>query len=95
MARDFHRHGTVIAERAMSGDINMTPAELAMLANAAKRVGQYQIQQHTQRLDVMKQDPELKGLAPFYSVSPMVAPAAPTSAATPAMSAADRIIGGQ
>ena len=86
---------STIAERAMSGDINMTPAELAMLANAAKRVGQYQIQQHTQRLDVMKQDPELKGLAPFYSVSPMVAPAAPTSAATPAMSAADRIIGGQ
>ena len=86
---------STIAERAMSGDINMTPAELVMLANAAKRVGQYQIQQHTQRLDVMKQDPELKGLAPFYSVSPMVAPAAPTSAATPAMSAADRIIGGQ
>ena len=86
---------STIAERAMSGDINMTPAELAMLANAAKRVGQYQIQQHTQRLEVMKQDPELKGLAPFYSVSPMVAPAAPTSAATPAMSAADRIIGGQ
>ena len=86
---------STIAERAMSGDINMTPAELAMLANAAKRVGQYQIQQHTQRLEVMKQDPELKGLAPFYSVSPMVAPAAPTSAATPSMSAADKIIGGQ
>ena len=86
---------STIAERAMSGDINMTPAELAMLANAAKRVGQYQIQQHTQRLEVMKQDPELKGLAPFYSVSPMVAPAAATSAATPSMSAADKIIGGQ
>ena len=86
---------STIAERAMSGDINMTPAELAMLANAAKRVGQYQIQMHNQRLEAMKADPELKGLVPFYSVSPMAAPAAPTSAATPSMSAADKIIGGQ
>ena len=86
---------STIAERAMSGDINMTPAELAMLANAAKRVGQYQIQTHNQRLEAMKADPELKGLVPFYSVSPMAAPAAPTSAATPSMSAADKIIGVQ
>jgi len=90
---------STIAERAMSGDINMTPAELAMLANAAKRVGQYQIQTHNQRLEAMKADPELKGLVPFYSVSPMSAPATPaaagTPAATPAMSAADKIIGGQ
>jgi len=87
-----------IAERAMGGDINMTPAELAMLASAAKRVGQYQIQQHNERLEVMKNDPELKGLAPFYTVSPMAVPtpsAAPASAATSAMSAADKIIGGQ
>lgn len=86
---------STIAERAMSGDINMTPAELAMLANAAKRVGQYQIQTHNQRLEAMKADPELKGLVPFYSVSPMAAPAAPTFAATPSMSAADKIIGVQ
>tara|TARA_R110000822_G_scaffold46573_1_gene123850 strand:+ start:8450 stop:9724 length:1275 start_codon:yes stop_codon:yes gene_type:complete len=88
-----------LAERAMSGDINFTPIELVSLANAAKRVGQYQIQTHNQRLDAMKTDPELKALIPFYSVSPMSAPATPaaagTPAATPAMSAADKIIGGQ
>lgn len=88
-----------LAERAMSGDINFTPVELVSLANAAKRVGQYQIQTHNQRLDAMKTDPELKALIPFYSVSPMSAPATPaaagTPAATPAMSAADKIIGGQ
>lgn len=88
-----------LAERAMSGEINFTPVELVSLANAAKRVGQYQIQTHNQRLDAMKADPELKGLVPFYSVSPMSAPATPAAAGTPAatsaMSAADKIIGGQ
>jgi len=88
-----------LAERAMSGQIDFTPAELVSLANAAKRVGQYQIQTHNQRLDAMKADPELKALVPFYSVSPMSAlptpAAAGTPAATPAMSAADKIIGGQ
>jgi hypothetical protein len=88
-----------LAERAMSGQIDFTPAELVSLANAAKRVGQYQIQTHNQRLDAMKADPELKALVPFYSVMPMSAPATPaaagTPAATPAMSAADKIIGGQ
>jgi hypothetical protein len=88
-----------LAERAMSGQIDFTPAELVSLANAAKRVGQYQIQTHNQRLDAMKADPELKALVPFYSVIPMGSPATPaaagTPAATPAMSAADKIIGGQ
>jgi hypothetical protein len=86
-----------LAERAMSGDINFTPAELVALSNAAKRAGQYQIQTHNQKLDAMRADPDLKPLVPFYSVLPMGAPPAAaatgTSAATPAMSAADAIIG--
>ena len=60
-----------LAERANSGDINFTPAELAQLANAANRVADYQIQMHNQKLQVMRQNPETKSLAPYYEVNPM------------------------
>ena len=66
-----------IAERAMSGNIDLTPGEIAQLANAAKRSAQYQVQSHKQKLQVMQQNPETKGLAPYFEVNPM-APVEPT-----------------
>jgi len=60
-----------IAERAMSGNIDLTPGEIAQLANAAKRSAQYQVQSHKQKLQVMQQNPETKGLAPYFEVNPM------------------------
>ena len=65
-----------LAERAMSGDINFTPTELAQLANSSKRVADYQIQMHNQKLQIMGQNPETKSLAPYFQVNPMT-PATP------------------
>lgn len=66
-----------IAERAMSGNIDLTAGEIAQLANAAKRSAAYQVQSHNQRLKVMESNPETRGLAPYYQVNGMT-PIAPT-----------------
>jgi len=60
-----------IAEKAMSGNAELSPTEIAQLANAAKRSAQYQVQSHKQKLQVMQQNPETKGLAPYFEVNPM------------------------
>lgn len=59
-----------LAERAMSGDISMTPAELRQLANASRRAAQFTYDQHQVQLRNMQQDPNLAGLAKFYGVAP-------------------------
>ena len=68
-----------LAERAVSGDISMTPVEIKQLANAAKRSANYMQSEHQRKLKVMQQNPGLQGLTPFYDVSPVDAgtPAAP------------------
>jgi hypothetical protein len=63
-----------LAERATSGDISMTPAEIKQLANAARRAATYMQSEHQRKLSVMKQNPALQGMVPFYDVEPVPAP---------------------
>jgi len=62
-----------LAERAMSGDISMTPAEIRQLANASRRAAQFTYEQHQSQLRNMQQDPALVGLSKFYGVAPFPA----------------------
>ena len=61
-----------LAEKVSSGDINnLSSAEIAQLARAAKRYNDYTISQHNNKLNVLRKDPNSAGLAPFYEVNPM------------------------
>jgi hypothetical protein len=60
-----------LAERAISGDINFTPVELKILANAAKRSAEYTQQQYDRKLKHMASDKDTAGLVPYFEVPPM------------------------
>lgn len=59
-----------LAERAMSGDIEMTATELRTLASAAKRAAQWTYNQHQAQLKNMRGRPDLQGMADFYTTAP-------------------------
>lgn len=64
-----------LAERAVSGDItDLTNEEIKLLANASKRAAQFTIQQHDKKLDVLRKDPAMSNLVPFFEVSTLPAP---------------------
>ena len=65
-----------LAERAMSGDINFTPAEIKMLAGSAKRYAKYQYDQYNNKLQYMAQNPDTAGLVPYYTVPKLEEPVA-------------------
>lgn len=67
-----------LAERAMSGDISMTAAEIRQLANAARRAAQFTYDLHQSQLKNMDQDQSLGGLSKFYRV-----PAFPAAVGSP------------
>jgi hypothetical protein len=58
----------------------MTAPELAIIANASKRAAQFTLQQHNRRVDVLKANPDLQSLVPFFSAEPMAS--TPTSSPT-------------
>lgn len=60
-----------LAERAISGDISMTPAEIKLLANAAARSARYTSSEHQRKLDQVRRNPDLAGMTPFYDVAPV------------------------
>lgn len=60
-----------LAERATSGDISMTAGEIKQLAGAAKRAANYMQSEHQRKLGVMRNDPTLSKLTPFYDVAPV------------------------
>ena len=60
-----------LAERAISGDINFTPTELKILANAAQRSAKYTQDQYDRKLKYMAADKETAGLVPYFEVPPM------------------------
>lgn len=60
-----------LAERATSGDITMTPGEIKQLAGAAKRAASYMQAEHGRKLEVIKSNPALASMAPFYDVAPV------------------------
>jgi len=68
-----------LAERAMSGEINFTAAEIKQLAAASERSARFQYAEHARKIEVMKQNPSLQGLSPFYQGPAM--PAMPTEIA--------------
>lgn len=66
-----------LAERAMSGDIEMTATELRTLASAAKRAAQWTYNQHQAQLKNMRGRPDLQGMADFYTTAPFPANSGP------------------
>ena len=57
-----------LAERAMSGDLNFTAAEIRQLAEAAKRSAKFTYNQHQNIINTMQNNPEAKGLVPYFQV---------------------------
>jgi hypothetical protein len=53
------------------GDINLSPGELALIAKRANEGAQYQIQQHQNKINYIKSNPQTAPLAPFYEVQPI------------------------
>lgn len=68
-----------LAERAFSGDIDsLTPAEIKQIANASKRAAEFTLTEYNRKLKTLEKDPATAQLVPFYEVTRMPAPAAPT-----------------
>lgn len=62
-----------LAEKAMSGEISFTAAEIKQLAKASERAARFNYAEHTRKLKVMEANPALQGIAPFYS-GPAISP---------------------
>jgi hypothetical protein len=68
-----------LAERAVSGDLSFTPAELQVLTNSARRAGRYSYDEHSRKVKTLSDNPDYAAMVPFYSVPPL-----PTQQAAPA-----------
>lgn len=71
-----------LAERAISGDLSMSPTELRVLTNAARRAGQYVHQEHQRKVQAVSANPDYSPMVPFYAVPDM--PQQPASPQAPA-----------
>lgn len=71
-----------LAQRAISGDLNMTPHELRVLTNAARRAGQHIHGEHQRKLQAVSSNPDYAGMVPFYAV-PELPPAPQPAASAP------------
>ena len=60
-----------LAERAISGDLSMSPTELRVLSNAARRAGQYVHQEHQRKVQAVQSNPDYSPMVPFYAVPDM------------------------
>lgn len=63
-----------LAERAISGDISLTPTELKILSNAAERAARYEYANYERKLNALKSNPSTADLAPYYEAQPIPAP---------------------
>lgn len=63
-----------LAERAASGDIDLTPTELKILANAAERSGRSIYSNYERKFSQLKSDPSTQQLAPYYEAQPLPEP---------------------
>lgn len=67
-----------LAERAASGDIDsLTPAEIIIIANASKRVGEHRFKSHQRKVEKARNNPATSGIADYFDVVPMQPQAAP------------------
>jgi hypothetical protein len=77
--QEMHGQGAItesegkLAERAKSGDISFTPGELKLLANAAKRAGEYTYGNYQAQIQSLAKNPETAQLVPFFQVNQMPA----------------------
>ena len=71
-----------LAERAISGDLSMSPTELRVLTNAARRAGQYVHQEHQRKVQAVSANPDYSPMVPFYAVPDL--PQQPASPQAPA-----------
>lgn len=62
---------SALAQRAMSGDVTLTPTELRVLANSAERAGRAVYANHQRKLDALSSDPNVQQLAPYYQAQPL------------------------
>lgn len=86
-----------LAERAMSGEISLTAAEIKQLARASERAARFNHAEHTRKLKVMQDNPDLQRVAPFYQGPGMPAEVVETPGAAPVSdvrSQADAILRG-
>ena len=83
-----------LAQRAISGDINFTAGEIKQLAEAAKRAGKFQYNQHQQMVGALAKDQP--NAVPYYQleVNPSIFEPAGTKPASGVRAKADEIIGG-
>lgn len=70
---------SALAERAISGDLSLSPTELRVLSNAARRAGQHIHGEHQRKLQAVSNNPDYAGMVPFYAVPEL--PTAPQPAA--------------
>lgn len=77
-----------LAERAISGDLSMSPAELRVLTNAARRAGQYVHQEHQRKVQALAANPDYSPMVPFYAVPDL--PQQPAATQAPAAGGARR-----
>lgn len=76
---------SALAERAISGDLTLTPIELRELSEAARRAGRHIYGEHQRKLQAVAGNPDYASMVPFYSVPEL--PVAPQQQVnTPAVS---------
>jgi len=85
-----------LAQRAESGDINFTAAEIRQLAEAAKRSALFQYTQHQNIINTMRADPNARGLVPYFDVPADISifNPRPVGAQSNVRNEADAILGG-
>lgn len=71
-----------LAERAVSGDLSMTPTELRVLSSAARRAGAHIHQEHQRKVGAVSSNPDYSPMVPFYAVPEL--PQQPSAAQAPA-----------
>ena len=66
-----------LAEKAISGDIDgLTPAEILIVANASKRVGEHKLRSHQSKVSKARSNPATAGIADYFD-TPAYAPTPP------------------
>lgn len=65
-----------LAERAISGDLSMSPTELRVLSSAARRAGQHIHQEHQRKVGAVSANPDYSPMVPFYAVPELPQPPA-------------------
>lgn len=81
-----------LAQRAISGDVSLTAGELRQLAEAAKRVGKFQYDQHQSMVGALAKDQP--NAVPYYQLEVNPSIFAPYGSQSSVRSQADAIVGG-